>query len=426
MDILIVGSGGREHALAWRLKQSERCGALYCAPGNAGIAEVAECVPINVDQVGDLVRFAKEKNIGLVVIGPEVPLVLGLADLLKAEGIKAFGPSAKAAQLEGSKAFMKDLCAKYGIPTAAYGTFTDFEQARAFLQTMKIPVVIKADGLAAGKGVIIAQSEEEALEAVSDMLSGQRFGHAGAVVVIEEFLDGEEVSFFALADGETCIPLISAQDHKRVGEGDTGPNTGGMGAYAPANPKIMTQAMTDKVMADIILPTIHAMQKEGAPFQGVLFAGLMIRNGHPLLLEFNTRFGDPECQAIMMLLEGDLLELLLACAEQRLAAVKDSISFAYDVALCVTMAAQGYPDTYVRNSVIHGLERAGSVAGVKIFHAGTGRDAQGHVITTGGRVLSVTALAKTVAEAQRLAYEAIDRIDWPEGFCRRDIGWRAL
>jgi phosphoribosylamine--glycine ligase len=426
MNILLIGSGGREHALAWKLKQSPLCGQLYCAPGNAGIAEVAECVAIQADDLDGIVKFAKDKAIDLAVIGPETPLVMGLADLLRAEGVKVFGPSRAAAQLEGSKAFMKDLCAKHGIPTAAYGVFTDIGQAHAFIKKTGTPIVVKADGLAAGKGVIIAQSEQEALAAATEMLSGASFGQAGARVVIEEFLDGEEVSFFALSDGTTCLPLTSAQDHKRVGEGDTGLNTGGMGAYSPANARVMKDGMDQKIMVDIILPTVKAMEKEGCSFSGVLFAGLMIRNGVPKLLEYNTRFGDPECQTLMMLLEGDLAAILLACAEGRLAEIEDQIVWKYAVALCVVMAAHGYPGSYVKNTVIKGLDRAAKHENVQVFHAGTAKDDKGNIIATGGRVLGVTALAKTVSEAQALAYKAVDEIDWKEGFCRRDIGWRAV
>ncbi len=426
MNIFLIGSGGREHALAWKIAQSPLCGKLWCAPGNAGIAEHAECIDIPVDDIDALVAFAKDNAIDFVVIGPETPLVLGLADLLRAENILAFGPSRAAAQLEGSKAFMKDLCAKYGIPTAAYGVFNDIEQARAFIRKTGTPIVVKADGLAAGKGVIIAQSEEEALSAVGDMLSGNAFGKAGHQVVIEQFLEGEEISFFALSDGSTCLPLISAQDHKRVGEGDTGPNTGGMGAYCPANTRIMTAGMTDRIMADIIRPTVAAMEKEGCPFQGILFAGLMIHDGVPKLIEYNARFGDPECQTIMMLLDGDILHILKACAEGSLEQAQDEIGWHFAVTLCVVLAAQGYPGAYVKNASIKNLDRAAKTDGVRIFHAGTAKDDKGHILSTGGRVLGVTAMGKTVAEAQKLAYEAVDQIDWPEGFCRRDIGWRAI
>jgi phosphoribosylamine--glycine ligase len=426
MKILLIGSGGREHALAWKIKQSPLCEKLYCAPGNPGIAEYAECVDINADDVTALTKYAKENKIDFVVVGPETPLVLGIVDLLQDEGIPAFGPSRAAAQLEGSKAFMKDICAKYGIPTAAFGTFDNADEAAIFIKQIGAPCVVKADGLAAGKGVIIAQSRDEANAAVQDMLSGKSFGNAGRKVVIEQFLEGEEVSFFVLSDGKNAVPLTSAQDHKRVGEGDTGPNTGGMGAYAPANPRIMNDAMTQRVMDDIIKPTVAAMEKEGTPFRGVLFAGLMIHNGVPRLLEFNTRFGDPECQAIMMLMEGDIVPVLQACANGTLDRVADSIGWKNAVALCVVMAAQGYPDTYRKGTVIKHLDLAGKVEGVKVFHAGTAKDDKGHIVAKGGRVLGVTSLAPTTAEAQGRAYEAIDKIDWPEGFCRRDIGWRAV
>ncbi len=426
MNILLIGSGGREHALAWKIAQSPLCTKLWCAPGNAGIARDAECVDIAADNLDALVAFAKQKAIDFAIIGPETPLVLGLADLMRAEGILTFGPSRAAAQLEGSKVFMKDLCAKYGIPTAAYGVFTDIDLAHDFIKKTGVPIVVKADGLAAGKGVVVAQSVQEALDAASDMLSGAAFGQAGRKVVIEEFLEGEEVSFFALSDGKTCLPLISAQDHKRVGEGDTGLNTGGMGAYCPANTRIMTPAMTQKIMDDIVIPTVKAMEKEACPFQGVLFAGLMIHKGAPKLLEYNTRFGDPECQTIMMLLDCDVLPILKACAEGKLDSVKDDILWHYAVTLCVVMAAQGYPGSYVKNTVIKNLDKAAKVEGVNVFHAGTGTDDKGQVVSTGGRVLGVTAMGKTVAEAQASAYKALDQIDWKEGFCRRDIGWRAV
>jgi phosphoribosylamine--glycine ligase len=424
MKILLVGGGGREHALAWKLTQSPQCKKLYCAPGNAGIAAHAECIAIAADDVEKLTAFAVEKKIDFAVIGPEAPLVAGLADRLREKNIATFGPSAAAARLEGSKAFMKDFCARRGIPTAAYGRFTDIADAAAFIRKNNTPVVIKADGLAAGKGVIIAQTHEEAITAATDMLSGASFGAAGAEVVIEEFLDGEELSFFAIADGKTYICLPSAQDHKRVGDGDTGPNTGGMGAYSPAH--LMTPPLARKIESTIIKPAIDGMAAEGCPFEGVLFAGIMVVRGVPKLLEFNTRFGDPECETLMMRLDGDLLEILSACATGRLDDVKRDIKWHPETALCVIMAANGYPGKYEAGSVIGGLDEAVAAPDTNIFHAGTKRGAGGETLSAGGRVLAVTALGTSVAQAQKNAYAAVDKIKWPQGFCRRDIGWRAI
>lgn len=424
MKILIVGSGGREHSMAWAIAQSQKCDELYAAPGNAGIADYAECVDINAEDVDGIVKFAKSKSIDFVVIGPEGPLVLGLADKLKAVGIKAFGPSQAAARLEGSKAFMKDLCAKYKIPTAAYGRFKDFEKAKEFIKKNGAPIVIKTDGLAAGKGVIIAQTEKEALDAAKGMLSGGMFGDAGREIVIEQFLDGEELSYFALADGKTILPLTSAQDHKRVFDGDEGPNTGGMGAYSPAH--IMTSELEEKILNRLIIPTIEGMSKEGCPYSGVLFAGVMVVKGEPYLLEHNVRFGDPECQTLMVRLRGDLLGILFAAAEGRLADVTEDIAWLDRTALCVVMAAEGYPGSYEKNTEIKGLQHAAQIENVNIFHAGTARGTKGRLVSSGGRVLSVTALGRNVKEAQESAYKAVDKIDWPQGFCRRDIGWRAI
>tara|TARA_R110002095_G_scaffold167599_2_gene145427 strand:- start:764 stop:2059 length:1296 start_codon:yes stop_codon:yes gene_type:complete len=424
MNILLVGSGGREHALAWKLVQSPRCSKLYCTPGNAGIAAQAQCVPINVDEIDRLVEFAKENAIDLVVVGPENPLVDGLADRMSAAGIDVFGPSAKAAQLEGSKGFMKDLCAKYDILSAKYGRFIDVESAKIFIENTGAPIVVKTDGLAAGKGVIICETTDQAIEATKDMLSGEAFGNAGLEVVIEEFLEGEEVSFFALADGKTILPLTSAQDHKRVGDGDTGLNTGGMGAYSPAH--FMTDALEQQIIEDIIEPTIRGMASEGCPFTGVLFAGLMIKDGKATLLEHNIRFGDPECQALMMRLDGDLVDILQAAAQGRLEDVKDKVSWLDDPALCVVMAANGYPGSYQKNTVIDGIDAANAVENAYVFHAGTSKDDSGNIISVGGRVLGVTASGDTIAQAQEQAYKAVDAINWPDGFCRRDIGWRAL
>ncbi len=436
MKVLVVGSGGREHALCWKLAASPVRPTVFCAPGNAGIATLATCVPIKADDVPALVDYAVATAVDLVVVGPEAPLVAGLVDRLQAAGLKAFGPSAAAARLEGSKGFMKDLCARHGIPTAPYGRFHDAAQARAFVRTQGAPIVVKADGLAAGKGVTVALTVDEALAAVDDVLVAGRFGAAGAEVVIEAFLAGEEASFFALVDGETALPLVAAQDHKRAFDGDSGPNTGGMGAYSPA--PVMTPELTARVMAEIIRPTVRAMAAEGTPFKGVLFAGLMIvadpgDSGpalpkpdlpKPYLLEYNVRFGDPECQVLMKRLRSDLLPALEAVHEGRLGEI--SLDWHDDAALCVVLAAAGYPGEIITGSEIRDLEAAGAVPGVTVFHAATQRDGEGRVLAVGGRVLGVTAGGATVAEARGRAYLAVDRIDWPEGFCRRDIGWRAV
>lgn len=424
MKILVIGSGGREHALCWRLEKSPSCTKLYCAPGNAGIGEVAELVDIAVSDLDGLLAFAREKAVDLVVVGPEAPLVDGLADMLREEGIPVFGPSAKAAQLEGSKGFMKDLCAKHKIDTAKYGRFKSLPEAERFIREAGAPIVVKADGLAAGKGVVICQSEEEAVEAARDMLSGDAFGEAGREIVIEEFLDGEEVSYFAISDGKNILPLTSAQDHKRVGDGDTGPNTGGMGAYSPAH--FMTEELEQQILSEIIEPTIKGMAAEGCPYTGVLFAGLMVKDGKAKLLEHNVRFGDPECQALMMRFNGDLAHVLMLAAQGRIEDVQGHVSWTDDAALCVVMAAKGYPGTYEKNTVINGVARANTVSGAHVFHAGTALSESGELLSTGGRVLGVTARGTTIEEAQEHAYEAVDKIEWPEGFCRRDIGWRAI
>lgn len=424
MKILLVGSGGREHALAWKLLQSPLCDVLFCAPGNAGIAEHAQCVGIGVDDIDAIVAFATDQSIDLVVIGPEAPLVGGLADRLRSAGIDTFGPSAKAAQLEGSKGFMKDLCAKYNIRTAKYGRFSNIEPALEFIAQTGAPIVVKADGLAAGKGVIICDTIEQAEEAVRDMLSGNAFGAAGHEVVIEAFLEGEEVSFFALADGQNVLPLTSAQDHKRVGDGDTGLNTGGMGAYSPAY--FMDSDLEKQIIDEIIKPTISGMAAEGAPFTGVLFAGVMVKDGVATLLEHNVRFGDPECQTLMMRLDADLVVILQAAAQGRLVDVASDVRWRDDVALCVVMAANGYPERYEKNSVIRGVNDANNVENACVFHAGTAFNDSGDLISIGGRVLGVTAVGRDIGTAQENAYKAVDQIDWPGGFCRRDIGWRAL
>jgi phosphoribosylamine--glycine ligase len=420
MNVLLIGSGGREHALAWALTASPLLTRLYCAPGNAGIAEVAECVAIGVDDHPGIIAFAKANAIGFVVVGPEQPLVAGLADDLAAAGIKVFGPSRAAAQLEGSKGFTKDLCREFDIPTGTYGRFADAAAARTYLATQKLPIVIKADGLAAGKGVVIAETWDAARAAVDACFEGI-FGAAGAEIVIEEFLEGEEVSFFALCDGEHVLPLATAQDHKRVGDGDIGPNTGGMGAYSPA--PVMTPEMTRRTMDEIIRPTVAGMRQRGTPFKGVLFLGVMITTDGPKLYEYNARFGDPETQVLMMRLKSDLLAALLATADGVLSTF--DLRWSDDAALTVVMAANGYPGDYEKGTEIRGLEAAGAIDGVEIFHAGTVRR-DGRLLASGGRVLNVSARGRTVAEAQARAYAAIDLIDWPDGFCRRDIGWRAI
>jgi len=419
MNVLLLGSGGREHALAWKLAASPLLTKLYAAPGNPGIAEQAELVALDIADHPAVVAFCLDKRIDLVVVGPEAPLVAGIADALRSAGIKVFGPSASAARLEGSKGFTKDLCARMNIPTAAYGRFTDAETAKAYVRQHGAPIVVKADGLAAGKGVTVASTEAEALAAIDDCFNGA-FGSAGAEVVVEECLVGEEASFFCLCDGVTALPFGTAQDHKRVGDGDTGPNTGGMGAYSPA--PVMTADMIERTMKEIVEPTMRGMAELGAPFSGVLFAGLMITATGPKLIEHNARFGDPECQVLMMRLKDDLLVLLKAAADGQLAHM--SARWRDDPALTVVLAAKGYPENPEKGSVIRGLDAA-LPEGVEIFHAGTAvRD--GSIVANGGRVLNVTATAKTVGEAQRLAYQTVDRIDWPQGFCRRDIGWRAV
>ena len=420
MNILLLGSGGREHALAWKIASSTLTDRLICAPGNAGIAREAECVALDIADHAAVIACCKRHAIDLVVVGPEAPLVAGIVDDLVAEGIKAFGPSRLAARLEGSKGFTKDLCRANGIPTAAYERFTSTEPAKAYVRKQGMPVVIKADGLAAGKGVIIPEELAEA-EAAIDMMFGGGLGQAGAEVVIEEFLVGEEASFFALCDGETAIPLASAQDHKRVGDGDTGPNTGGMGAYSPA--PVMTPEMTARTMDEIVVPTMRAMKAMGSPYKGVLFAGLMITKEGPKLIEYNVRFGDPETQVLMLRLMSDIVPALIASCDGQLRSF--DLRWYPDAALTVVMAAKGYPGDYQRGSVIEGLEAAGGIEGVEIFHAGTKLDG-GKIVANGGRVLGVSARGKTVSQAQARAYAAVDRIEWPEGFCRRDIGRQAV
>ena len=419
MKVLLIGSGGREHALAWKLAQSPLLTKLWCAPGNPGIAGVAELAALDPADHPAITAFCKDKAVDLVVVGPEAPLVAGLSDALRGAGISVFGPSKAAAQLEGSKGFTKDLCAEYGIPTATYGRFRNAADASAYARGVGAPIVIKADGLAAGKGVTVAMTLDEALAAIDECFSGN-FGVAGEEVVVEEFLEGEEASFFCLCDGRTALPFGSAQDHKRVGEGDTGPNTGGMGAYSPA--PVMTAEMERRVMDEIIEPTMHGMAARGAPFSGVLFAGLMITADGPKLIEYNVRFGDPECQVLMMRLKDDLLVLLKGSADGQLAHM--SARWRGDAALTVVMAMEGYPGAVKKGSVISGLEEAAG-DGVQIFHAGTAME-DGRLVASGGRVLNVTASGASVGEAAAKAYVAVDRIDWPQGFCRRDIGWRAI
>jgi phosphoribosylamine--glycine ligase len=421
MRILVVGGGGREHALCWAISASPLCTKLFCAPGNAGIAEVAECVDVGAEDIPGQVALARRLNIDFVVIGPDAPLVAGMADAFAAAGIKAFGPSRAAAQLEGSKGFTKELCRTHGIPTAAYERFTDLAAAEAYITKQGAPIVVKADGLAAGKGVIVGETVEQAVAAARDMLEGNRFGASGSSIVVEEFMEGEEASLFALSDGEHVLPLVGAQDHKRAFDGDTGPNTGGMGAYSPV--PILDQATVDRAMREIIRPTVEAMKKQGMPFKGVLYAGLMIGNSGPRLVEYNCRFGDPECQVLMMRLRSDIVPALIACADGGLKHF--DLRWTDETALTVILATKGYPDSYPRGSEIRGLEDAARVPGVQIFHAGTTRDGD-RILANGGRVLNVTAMARTVQEARAQAYRAVDLIDWPEGFCRRDIAWRAV
>ena len=419
MNVLIIGSGGREHALAWALARSPLVSRIYCAPGNGGINDELRLDADGTD-FAQIEQIVRAHDIEFVVVGPEAPLVAGLVDYLTDRGITAFGPSAAAAQLEGSKGFTKDLCARAGIPTAAYRRFTEAAPAKAFIRETGAPIVVKADGLAAGKGVIIAETIAEAEAAVDNILGGQ-FGSAGAELVIEAFLEGEEASFFALVDGENVLPLVAAQDHKRVGEGDSGPNTGGMGAYSPA--PIMDAAMCARVMDAIIKPTVATMAADGTPFKGVLFAGLMITEGGPQLIEYNVRFGDPECQVLMLRLASDLLPALLASAKGGLSGVE--LQWRDACAVTVVMAANGYPGDYAKGDAIGGLDAAGAVEGVQIFHAGTARK-DGQITANGGRVLNITATGANVSEAVARAYRAVDLIDWPGGFCRRDIAWRAL
>jgi phosphoribosylamine---glycine ligase len=420
MRVLVIGGGGREHALCWALKQSPDCEALFCAPGNAGIASVATCVPIKPEEQKAVLDFCHQQAIRFVVIGPEQFLVDGLADTLRADGIVVFGPDRAAAQLEGSKGFMKDLCARAKVPTASYRRFTEQDAALSYLHQQGAPIVIKTDGLAAGKGVTVAQTLAEAEAAVIAAMSDKKFGQAGAELVIEEFMQGEEVSFFALCDGETAVPFAAAQDHKAVYDGDKGPNTGGMGAYSPS--PLMTPELTQQVMQEIIMPTIRILAADGMPYRGILFAGLMLTETGPRLIEYNVRFGDPETQAMLPRLRSDLLQLLYNAANGKLTAPE----WHDRAALCVVMAAKGYPADYVKNTVIRGTEAAAKLPDCLVFHAATAAGPEGDYLAKGGRVLGVTGTGPTIKQAQQRAYEAVDRIDWPEGFCRRDIGWRAI
>lgn len=416
MNILVVGGGGREHALCWAIAKSLRCTKLYCAPGNAGIAELAECVGVGVEDIAGIVAFAKSAHVDFVVVGPEVPLVMGLVDALQAAGIRAFGPDAKAAMLEGSKGFVKDLAVKYGIPTGAYRRCTDLVQADAYICEQGAPIVVKADGLAAGKGVTVAMSLDEAFRATADL-----FSVPGAEVVIEEYLEGEEVSYFALVDGKHALPFASAQDHKRVGDSDSGPNTGGMGAYSPV--PALSADLERTIMDKIIQPTVDAMAQSGTPFKGVLFAGIMLTKNGPKLYEFNVRFGDPECQVLMMRLKSDILDALEATVDGRLDRLR--LDWHPGIGLAVVMAAKGYPGAYAKGTEIQALDKANAQIGVRVFHAGTRREGD-RLLADGGRVLAVAAVGASVAEAQARAYAGVDAVDWPDGFCRRDIGWRAV
>ena len=420
MNILILGGGGREHSLAWAILQNPKCDRLIVAPGNAGIAQIAECADLDVMSGAAVVGFVEENAIDFVVVGPEAPLAAGVSDRLRDAGVLVFGPSKVAAELEVSKAFTKAICDAASAPTAAYGHFTDADAAKAYVRKQDVPIVVKADGLAAGKGVIIAETVAEAEAAIDDMFDGS-FGEAGAEVVIEEFMTGEEASYFILCDGLDVLPIGTAQDHKRVGDGDTGPNTGGMGAYSPA--PVLTDAIAQKAIDEIIRPTMAEMVRRGTPYQGILYAGLMIENGQPRLVEYNVRFGDPECQVLMMRLGAQVLDLLLAASEGQLANIKPN--WADDHAITVVLAAKGYPGAYEKGSVIGGLDALPQDSLNMVFHAGTAsRD--GLIVANGGRVLNVTARGDSLAEAQARAYAMVDQIDWAEGFCRRDIGWRAL
>ena len=420
MNILLLGSGGREHALAWKIAASPLLTKLWCAPGNAGIAREAECVALDVADHPAVIDFCRRNAVDFVVVGPDAAVAAGVVDDLNAAGFKAFGPTRAAGRLESSKNFTKALCRANNIPTAAYEHFTDAEQAKAYIRAQGAPIVVKADGLAAGKGVVVAMNEQEALAAV-DMMFGGGFGASGAEVVVEEFMEGEEASFFALCDGEHALPLATAQDHKRAFDGDQGPNTGGMGAYSPA--PVMTEALCTRVMNEMIMPTLRALSAMGSAYKGVIFAGIMVTKDGPKLVEYNARFGDPECQVLMLRMMSDIVPALIACADGQLK--NFNLRWFDDAALTVIMATKGYPGDYGKGSVIGGLDEAAAVEGVEIFHAGTASK-DDRIVANGGRVLNICALGKTVTEAQTRAYQAVDRINWPEGFCRRDIGWQAV
>ncbi len=420
MNILILGSGGREHSLAWAVMQNPKCDRLIVAPGNAGIAQIAECAAVDIENGGAVVNFAEENAIDFVIVGPEAPLAAGVADRLREAGVLVFGPSAEAARLEASKSFTKEICDASGAPTAAYARFTEAEPAKEYIRAQGAPIVVKADGLAAGKGVIVAMDEQTALDAIDDMFGGA-FGGAGAEVVIEDFMEGEEASLFVLCDGEDILSIGTAQDHKRVGEGDTGLNTGGMGAYSPA--PVLSAEIEALAMDQIVRPTVAEMKRRGTSFQGVLYAGLMIKDGQPRLVEYNVRFGDPECQVLMMRLGAQAMDLMHAAAEGRLAETR--VNWADDHAITVVMAAKGYPGSYEKGTVINGLGDLAEDSSNMVFHAGT-KAADGKVQASGGRVLNVTARGETLQDARDRAYDMVEGVDWPEGFFRRDIGWRAL
>jgi len=422
MNVLVIGSGGREHALVYALNKSSLVTKIFVCPGNGGLNNDAELAPVNADDFAAVASFCKDAEIGLVVVGPEAPLVEGIADYLTGEGINVFGPSKAASQIEGSKDFMKAIAKKYGVPTAEYATFSDEASAIAYVEEKGAPIVVKTDGLAAGKGVTVAQTVNEAVTAIKENFAG-RFGNAGKKLVIEEFLSGEEASFFAICDGKTAIPFGSAQDHKAVGEGDTGPNTGGMGTYSPA--PVVTPEIESSIFNDIVLPVIEGMARDGVPYQGVLFAGVMIGASGPKLIEFNIRFGDPEAQVLMQRLKSDILPILLAASEGKVSELP-KVEFDNKTAICVVMAANGYPGSYKKNTPIHNVDAASAIDGVMVYHAGTKLDSEGQLVANGGRVLGVTSLDNGIIEAQTKAYQAVDTIDWEDGFCRRDIGWRAV
>jgi len=421
MQILVLGGGGREHAIVWKLAQSKKVEKIYCAPGNPGIAQLAECVNLDTTDNKGLAHWAKEHHIDLTVVGPEVPLVAGVADEFRAQGLAIFGPNAKAAALEGSKAFSKELMKKYNIPTAFFKVCNDLATAKAYVEEKGAPIVVKADGLAAGKGVIVAMTKEEAITALEEIMTDHKFGAAGANVVVEEFMDGEEASLLAFTDGKTVVPMIAAQDHKRVNDGDQGLNTGGMGAYAPA--PVLTEALKDKCMATIIGPVLKALETEGRPYSGCLYAGLMIKGDSIKVVEFNARFGDPETQAVLPLLDGDLAEIMLACATGTLK--PEMVKWSNKAAVCVVMASGGYPGSYAKNMAITGLQEANNLPDVVVFQAGT-KEANGQVVTNGGRVLGVTAVSDTIANAKEKAYAAVERIHFENAHYRTDIAWRAL